>query len=385
MHLLDGPKLIKCRFYSIESKKKEFMELLPIIAQQALEAAEKHNQFDYHLPTTNGFQGSRKNIRFVGRVVFCVLNIALIFAVTIFIFTSNWQNSIIITTYLLFCFFLSIINLYAIKKNLSGFFWFYVIGFPFLMAIGIYSIFQYRLIDLQNTPLAIFAGLYVPFFSIFWFILAIFFVDVDSVSVSHPMARIVYFGRYQQLKTLRDFAKSKGWEFNEACPIHPNVWISGKWRDRQVAVRCFRNQIRTPENPHTLFFEITVLSKILFWPFIGKEDIKGKGIFRKKDGIQFGLNPPDPTDQKQNAQFQNIFGPLMSDGEPILTDRSWIGSIDNMIVYQYHSNFRLSPYLLQLEHCVDWVTRVAMNMEMQGYGMPVSETIEEPVLEESQE
>ncbi|NTW45138.1 MAG: hypothetical protein HGB14_12095, partial [Anaerolineaceae bacterium] len=112
---------------------------------------------------------------------------------------------------------------------------------------------------------------------------------------------------------------------------------------------------------------------------------KGKGIFRRKDGIQFGINPPDPTDHKQNAQFQNIFGPLMSEGEPILTDHSWIGSIDNMIVYQYHSNFRLSPYLLQLEHCVDWVTRVAMNMEMQGYGMPVSEKIEEPVVEESQE
>lgn len=361
------------------------MELLPIIAQQALEAVERHSQFDYHPPTTNGFQGSRKDIRYIGRVIFFVLNFGLFFAVAIFIFTSNWQNSIIITTYLLFCFFLSIINLYAIKKNLSGFFWFYVIAFPFLMAIGIYSIFQYRVIDLLNTPLAIFAGLYVPFFSIFWFLLAIFFVDVDSVSISHPFARIVYFGRYQQLVTLKNFAKSKGWEFNEASPIHPNVWISGKWRDRQVFVRCYRNQIRTPENPHTLFFEIAVFSKILFWPFIGKENIKGKGIFRKKDGIQFGLIPPDPTDQKHNAQFQNIFGSLMSEGELILTDRSWIGSIDNMVVFQYHSNFRLSPYLMQLEYCVDWVARVAMNMEMQGYGIPVPENTEEPVMEESQE
>ena len=368
------------------------MELWLIITQLTLEDAQRRAALNQGLYLQSNIN-QLANTLFVNKFFWGLLWIGVLLGEIVLLFTIR-PVSWISQTYFAFLLIISIAALYGMLKKMQGLYWaaWYLcpifIVFSFFSSRSHYSVYDNFMFQTsQMGKFAIHDLVQIAFIWVYLFWIGILFLagayrQFDYVPFRHPLSRLIYFGWHNYIHCLHIYAQEHHWQFFDASPLSSIFAIQGEWRGHTVFIQCFQNKFAKKFKERSLYFNAIVTGKQKFWPFMIEAHTTGNWIFKTNPGIKFSFATPQNSATVNPGLIQQQMVPLLKNLPKLMQKNAQVFSTENLIIYQNRVLFSPLLSLKDLQFLVDWITRIAANLEMWGYVEPIQEQVEEPELEE---
>lgn len=314
-----------------------------------------------------------------GRGLFSALAVGVILCAGIALALAHLEKYSGLLTWVYLCLGIGVLSLVGIVRDPPGLFWAFALISPLLAAAG-WGV----LVGFLENPHSIedLFGLffyYMPASGLLYLLFSINYLAYDGVPLDHPLAWLVYLGRYGHMRSMRQFAEKYSWEFIDASPTHHAVEMFGNWRGREAAMINIWFPGRRAPGVANLNLGARALSKYKLWPLLVLSEKPRSGIpgffdwvreqihgsQEKSISVQFGSldqqNLPDPAEVRRHLE------PVLAAGSRFLTRGAWVEAVDDQINFVRPAHFRIKEQQADLEQLVEWLARVATNMEMLGY------------------
>jgi len=337
-----------------------------LVLQYGLQTAQTYWASGNINPVKNA--GLIVNGRFISNGVLIIYNLILVLASLRCLIYVDWWNSIVFAGFCWLSLGSSVFGIYALRKDLSGIYWFFCLVSLPLEGLFIYSFFTNYHLDFTNmlnpwgtvTLVALLVGWIIVFTA------SLGYKYLDYVSVDNLMAPVVYIGWFKVLKGIRQFSEKHEGEFFDVNRFYPRVHCVMNHRGRRVIIRCFRVKPGFDHNKMYSFIQIITESPLLFWQFSSHPMFSGKWIFKRKNGYRVGVSAPN-KEQTSADRFNEKMMPVIFGGNDFLIKDSLVFSENHVLVFQTMTKLHFDPVFENIEGMVDWVTRMASNMELMGF------------------